>query len=81
MKFTQKGQYVIGTESSYQTIYVPFTNVDATATTGWEPGKRYIYTLIFGGGYDKNGNPILTPITFEPTVEDWKDASGYNVQL
>lgn len=81
MKLTQKGQYVIGTESSYQTIYVPFTNVDATATTGWEPGKCYIYTLIFGGGYDKNGNPILTPITFEPTVEDWKDASGYNVQL
>lgn len=77
MKLTQNGQYLIGTESSYQTIYVPFTNVDATATTGWEPGKRYIYTLIFGGGYDKNGNPILTPITFEPSVEDWKDISGY----
>lgn len=81
MKLTQNGQYVIGTESTYQTIYVPFINVDTNNTTGWEPGKRYIYTLTFGGGYDKNGNPILTPITFEPTVEDWKDASGYNVQL
>lgn len=81
MKLTQNGQYLIGTENSYGTIYVPFSNVDATATTGWQPGKRYIYTLTFGGGYDKNGNPILTPITFEPTVEDWKDASGYNVQL
>lgn len=81
MKLTQNGQYLIGTESSYQTIYVPFTNVDATATTGWEPGKRYIYTLTFGGGYDKNGNPILTPITFEPTVEDWVGASGYTEQI
>lgn len=81
MKLTQNGQYVIGTESRYQTIYVPFINVDTNNTTGWEPGKRYIYTLTFGGGYDKNGNPILTPITFEPTVEDWEDASGYNVQL
>lgn len=77
MKLTQNGQYVIGTESTYQTIYVPFINVDTNNTTGWEPGKRYIYTLTFGGGYDKNGNPILTPITFEPTVEDWKDISGY----
>lgn len=80
MKLTQKEQYVIGSESSYQTIYVPFSNVDAT-TTGWEPGKCYIYTLTFGGGYDDQGKPILTPITFEPSVEDWVDASGYNVQL
>ena len=81
MKLTQNGQYVIGTESRYQTIYVPFINVDSNNTTGWEPGKCYIYTLTFGGGYDKNGKPILTPITFEPSVEDWVDASGYNVQL
>lgn len=81
MKLTQNGQYVIGTESAYQTIYVPFINVDTNNATGWEPGKCYIYTLNFGGGYDKNGNPILTPITFEPTVEDWEDASGYNIQV
>ena len=80
MKLTQKEQYVIGSESSYQTIYVPFSNVDAT-TTGWEPGKCYIYTLTFGGGYDDQGKPILTPITFEPSVEEWVDASRYNVQL
>lgn len=81
MKLTQNGQYVIGSENEYKKIYVPFTNVDTNNATGWEPGKRYIYTLNFGGGYDDQGNPILTPITFEPSVEDWVDASGYNVQL
>lgn len=51
-------------------LYIPFG-------TEWQPGKRYIYTLIFGGGYDDKGLPILTPITFEPTVEPWANASGY----
>lgn len=77
MKLTQKEQYVIGSASKYQTIYVPFNN----GTEGWEPGKRYIYTLTFGGGYDKDGNLILAPITFEPEVTDWVVASGYNVQV
>lgn len=81
MKLTQNGQYVIGTESSYQTVYVPFHNINDNGTKGWEPGKCYIYTLTFGGGYDKDGNLILAPITFEPTVKDWVDASGYNVQV
>lgn len=81
MKLTQNGQYLIGTESSYQKIYVPFTNVDTNNTTGWEPGKRYIYTLTFGGGYDDGGKPILTPITFDAEVTNWSDASGYNIQV
>ncbi len=52
------------------TLYIPFS-------AEWQPGKRYIYTLIFGGGYDDKGLPILTPITFDASVEDWPDASGY----
>lgn len=81
MKLTQNGQYVIGTESSYQTVYVPFHNINDNGTNGWEPGKCYIYTLNFGGGYDDQGKPILTPITFDAEVKDWGDASGYNVQV
>lgn len=81
MKLTQKGQYLIGSENAYQKIYVPFTNVDTNNATGWEPGKRYIYTLNFGGGYDDQGKPILTPITFDAEVTTWSDASGYNVQV
>lgn len=47
-------------------LYVPFGD-------SWEPGRRYIYTLIFGGGYDDNGDPILKPIEFDAEVEVWGD--------
>lgn len=56
------------------TLYIPFGTV-------WQPGKRYIYTLNFGGGYDEHGKPILTPITFDASVENWEDASGYTEQI
>ena len=56
--------YKLGSKSGYGTLYVPFE-------ADWKPGKRYVYTLIFGGGYDKDGNPILQPINFDPSVEDW----------
>lgn len=52
----------------YKTLYVPFG-------TSWEPGKRHIYTLIFGGGYDNQGNLFLMPINFEATVEGWNDVT------
>lgn len=56
--------YYRGSESGYETLYVPFE-------ANWQPGKRYVYTLIFGGGYDENGNPILQPINFDANVEEW----------
>lgn len=72
MKLKQNDSYLIGSAAEYKTVYVPFDN----ATTGWEPGKRYIYTLIFGGGYDDQGEPILSPITFDAVTADWADASA-----
>lgn len=71
MKLKQNDSYLIGSAAEYKTVYVPFDNV-----TGWEPGKRYIYTLIFGGGYDDQGEPILSPITFDAATADWADASA-----
>lgn len=62
-RIKQNDTYLFG-KDDFKTLYVPFS-----AT--WEPGKRYVYTLIFGGGYDEHGQPILTQITFEPSVEDW----------
>lgn len=71
MKLKQNDSYLIGSAAEYKTVYVPFDN-----PTGWEPGKRYIYTLIFGGGYDDQGEPILSPITFNAATADWVDASA-----
>lgn len=66
-KIKQKNDYLHGTETQYEELFVPFG-------TSWEPGKRYIYTLIFGGGYDKDGHSILQPINFEAEVDPWKNA-------
>lgn len=72
MKLKQNDSYLIGSATEYKTVYVPFDN-----GKGWEPGKRYIYTLIFGGGYDDQGEPILSPIKFEAATVDWaKNASA-----
>lgn len=71
MKLKQNDSYIIGSATEYKTVYVPFDNA-----TGWEPGKRYIYTLIFGGGYDDHGEPILSPITFDAATVDWADANA-----
>ena len=76
MKLKQKDSYLIGSAAEYKTVYVPFDNA-----TGWEPGKRYIYTLIFGGGYDDQGEPILSPITFNAATADWVDAAGTDVNI
>lgn len=62
-RIQQNGVYVYG-KNGYKTLYVPFS-------ADWQPGKRYVYTLIFGGGYTEESQLILTPITFEPSVEDW----------
>ena len=73
-KIRQNGEYLFGSGTEFKTLYVPFG-------ASWEPGKRYIYTLIFGGGFDDNGDPILTPITFDAEVTDWVDATDNNGDL
>lgn len=64
-KIKQNNSYLYGDESNFKTLYVPFS-----AT--WEPGKRYVYTLIFGGGYTNESQPILSRINFTASVEDWE---------
>ena len=66
-KIKQKEDYLHGTKTQYENLYVPFG-------TSWEPGKRYIYTLIFGGGYNEQGQAILQPINFNAEVGKWVDA-------
>ncbi len=63
-KIKQKNVYLHGSAKAYKTFYVP-------CSADWQPAKRYIYTLIFGGGYDDNGNRILIPI--ESDADRWED--------
>lgn len=67
-RIKQNDTYLFG-KNGFETLYVPFS-----AT--WDPGKRYVYTLIFGGGYDEHGQPILTPINFDANVDNWTDYTG-----
>lgn len=62
-RIKQNVTYLFG-KTDFETLYVPFS-----AT--WEPGKRYVYTLIFGGGYTDQGQPILTPVNFTASADDW----------
>lgn len=73
-KIKQKNDYLHGTETAYENLFVPFG-------TSWEPGKCYIYTLIFGGGYDKDGHSILQPINFEAKAEAWTNVAGSNTNI
>lgn len=66
--------YPHGTATQFESLYIPFE-------ADWQPGKRYVYTLIFGGGYTVNGNPVLTPVSFEPSVETWvNEDKDINIQ-
>ena len=73
-KIRQSGAYLLGSASEYKTIYVPFGDT-------WEPGKRHIYTLIFGGGYDDQGEAVLNPIQFDAETTGWVDADNKDVNV
>ena len=58
----------------------------------WEQGKKYIYTFIFGegGGYDPENpdpedpdkpDPVLIPITFEVTVDDFVEVPAQDIDM
>lgn len=73
-KIKQETEYVFGSATEYKTLYVPFGQT-------WEQGKRYTYTLIFGGGYDDHGLPILQPINFEAVAENWEEANATDIDV
>lgn len=61
-------------------IYVKLPN-----NSIWEQGKRYVYTFKFttkgDGGTDSEGNPVLTPITLDVTVDDFVDGGNKDVTM
>ena len=73
-KIRQSGAYLLGSASEYKTINVPFGDT-------WVAGKRHIYTLIFGGGYDDQGEAVLNPIRFDAETTGWVDADNKDVNV
>lgn len=73
-KIKQSGAYLFGNDTTFGELYVPFG-------ADWQPGKRYIYTLIFGGGYDAQGQAILKPINFDAEVEAWDENETNNSDI
>ena len=73
-KIQQSGVYLLGSASEYKTIYVPFGDT-------WGAGKRHIYTLIFGGGYDDQGEAVLNPIQFDAETTGWGEAANSDVNV
>ena len=73
-KIRQNGAYLLGSASEYKTIYVPFGDT-------WVAGKRHIYTLIFGGGYDDQGEAVLNPIQFGAETTGWVDVANKDVNV
>ena len=64
--------YIWGSETAGKNAAVP-------ASFNWEEGKKYIYTLVFGqgnGGVDPDNpdKPVLVPISFDITVDDFVNA-------
>jgi hypothetical protein len=55
------------------------------ASFSWEQGKKYIYTFVFGnstGGYEPGTtNPVLTPIEFTLTIDDFIPATETNTDM
>ena len=78
-KDTENGAYLWG--SATETAYVALP-----AAIKWEEGKKYIYTFLFdnghNGGYDPGTtDPVLFPITFSVSVEDFVPVVEKDVNL
>ena len=80
MKLIDDGTYLFGSDTAYQTVYLPFNTIHMDEyhhKEGWQPGYRYVYRIYFGGGYDAKGQLIrkgtTKGTTIDTTVEEWQD--------
>ena len=74
MKLIDDGKYLFGSETEYETVYLPFNTIHMDSyhhIEGWQPGYRYVYRIYFGGGYDAQGKLIQKgTTTIDTTVEE-----------
>ena len=84
-KFVPEDTPLWGTTNAHKQAAIP-------VAINWEQGKKYIYTFIFGegGGYDPEDpdpedpdkpDPVLIPITFEVTVDDFVEVPATDVEM
>ena len=69
-------------ETSINLVNTP-TYIPVTFT--WEPGKKYVYTLVYTasgtGGKDENNNDQLLPIEFSVDVVDFTEVTEPDINL
>lgn len=68
-RIRQHGVYLWGNAQHYERMFIPFA-------ASWEPGKRYVYTLTFGGGYDETGQKVMAPLGFDVQEAVWDSQSS-----
>ena len=62
------GTLVVGTNAAFP----PFEYIgDDGNPDGFEQGKHYTYTLIFGVGYDEGGRANVIHLDMSSTITDW----------
>ena len=80
-----------GTELKQGDVVVGYTTKELAIPVkfDWTEGHKYTYTLVFGngnGGYDPDPEnpdkpePVLVPISFEVTVDEFLDGGNYDVE-
>lgn len=68
-------------------VAIPLTNPTEvvngeTVEVGWKPGRRYVYSLIFGDGAGFNPDldtPSLIPVTYKVAIGNFSDGGTYDV--
>ncbi len=72
---TEDDAYVLGSKDKTVYFIVPFAY-------DHKPGKKYVYTIKFGNGgngFDENANPLIVPVEFNVTVDDFTNAGDINI--
>ena len=80
LKLIDDGKYLFGSDSVYETVYLPFNTIHIDSNhdkEGWQPGYRYVYRIYFGGGYDADGKLIQKSPKVEATVEEWQSLISF----
>ena len=74
-----------GTKEEGETVTWTTKELAIPVAFNWDQGKKYVYTFVFGhgnGGYEPgpNPDPVLVPISFKVTVDDFVLADGVNIE-